>query len=795
LTTLDELAAQEQVHFQVITQRIDSLYLNLNSSNNAQTLALKQNISDAINNIGGQLYTQSSRVITSLTARDNAIEQETLGTIRGLFSSQTAKLDEVKTQLQQKLDANLAITLADIDKREGIISTNVRNAMDILFTQIQKNVGETQGLIKDQTDILKREIDLAINNGANNQKDLLNLINDNVKSSAKDTADSISKLNTEVAAANGLYNNGEPAWLTTLMEKLYSGNSTSGSSNNAGFFETLFSIIGGDSAGNLIGAINSSDIVGEIGKQAEKIGQIETDLINGKFKTLDDFNNALKSAGIQSTILGGAVQLLFVIANIGEVIKAFGSPTITKIDQFSRAAYSLKQLGESDILQGFIRNLMSYDEAVKQLDNLGHSKADSELILKNSFPKFAVQDYFKLAHLGKIDANTLKERIRELGFNEIDMILLGYLNQPRPSIQDLISFAVKEVYSPETYTKFGQYQEFPKEFADRAKLEGLDETYAQQYWAAHWSLPGANQGFELFHRGVISRDDVKYLLKALDVMPYWRDKMIELSYNLVGRIDARRLYAYGIWDKNKVYESYVKNGYSPQDAKDLTQFTIQYDDEQDSKHKTALQTKAHNIYIKAYVNKLANKADTKVRLVQLGYKQQDVDLELDLVAYENYVDTHQTKQLNHRAKIITLSLDGYRKRSLSRSDLLDTLTKNGYTTQEANNEADLTDKESDITFKETIVKEIQKLYFESLYDENAVLTKLIQLGFSNAESLKIIGELQILKSLDDKKPTQMQFEKMYKNAIITKEEYKNILAEIGYNSKYIEQIILLGELQ
>lgn len=793
MTTLDQLAAQEQLHYQVITQRIDNLYTNLNSSNNAQTTQIVQRLNDAVNNLGGQLYTQGSRIITAITARDNAIEQETLTTVRSLFFDQTKKIDATKIELQQKLDAVLSQTKAEIDKQQAIVTANIKNGFDNQYTAIKFASREEQNLIAAIEQNIKNSVSNAITVDNTNTKNLLDLINSNVEESAKNTADNITKVNNTLKESGLFGGSGEPSWLTELMTKLYSGSGVNSKGSDNSIFTNIIRIIAGDSTANVLSAVSSSDVTGELSKQTNKIGEIANNLLSGKYHTIDDFNNALKGAGIESTILGGAVQLFFSILNIGNVISAFGNPSIVKINQFNSAAYSLKQLNDQDIIEAFIRNQISYDQAIKELDNLGHSKEDSILILKNSFPKFNPAQLLKLAHLGKINPDTLKTKMREIGWNEIDAILQGYLNQPRPDIRDLIQFAVKEVYSPESYTKFGQYNEFPKEFADRAKLEGLDEEYAKQYWAAHWQLPSPTMGYDMFHRRIISGDDLKALLKALDVMPYWRDKLIQLSYNVVGRVDTRRLYAYNVWDRNKVYQNYLDQGYSPKDSEDLTKFTVQYDDEQDNKHKTKLQTQAHNVYIKAYNANLLTKQDVKNKLVNLGYKSQEVDLELDLEDYEAFVTANTAKQSNHKQKIVNLAINGYGKRALSRKDFVDTLSKNGYTQAEANLEADLIDKEAALVFKQTIVKEIQKLYFESLLDDNGVLTKLVGLGFGNAEALNIIAELQILKGLDDKKPTPQQFEKMYKSGIISREEYKNILAEYGYNSKYIDQIILLAE--
>src|SRR6185369_10314987 len=275
----------------------------------------------------------------------------------------------------------------------------------------------------------------------------------------------------------------EPAWLSQLMQNLYTTTTpTQNNSPSDSVFTFIARLISGNATADTYNALANADPIGELAKQVKKIQDIADHVLKGDYHTVDDLRNAIKAIGIDDNFIGSVVQIFFAVANIGDLLRAFGTPITTKTLQLVNALYSLRQLTEEDIITGFIRNNMSYDEAVKQMDNLGHSQADSKFILKNSLPVYNANEIFRLGYLGKFNPEQVKENFRKLGWNEIDMILHGYLNQPRPSIQDLITFAVKEVYSPETYTKFGQYQDFPKDFNEQAKLLGLSEDYAKQYW-------------------------------------------------------------------------------------------------------------------------------------------------------------------------------------------------------------------------------------------------------------------------------------------------------------------------
>jgi hypothetical protein len=118
-----------------------------------------------------------------------------------------------------------------------------------------------------------------------------------------------------------------------------------------------------------------------------------------------------------------------------------------------------------------------------------------------------------------------------------------------PGAQDIIRYAVKEAYTPEVYKAFGQDQEYPAIAEGDAEKAGIRPDYLLKEWIAHWILPSAGQGFDLLHRGEITEEELNKLLKALDIMPFWRDKLTALSWDVPNRIELRMLARYGLVDK------------------------------------------------------------------------------------------------------------------------------------------------------------------------------------------------------------------------------------------------------
>lgn len=182
-----------------------------------------------------------------------------------------------------------------------------------------------------------------------------------------------------------------------------------------------------------------------------------------------------------------------------------------------------------------------------------------------------VQVWFLREFVSREDANAL---LQNMGFTAADAERTLDMAFFIPGAQDLITMAVREVFTPETAEKFGQFEDFPEAFAENARLQGISDEWARNYWAAHWALPSVQMGFEMLHRRVITEDELVTLLKAQDVMPFWRDKLTEISYNPLTRVDVRRMHKLGVLTNDEVRNAYKDIGYNETNAQRLLDFTI-----------------------------------------------------------------------------------------------------------------------------------------------------------------------------------------------------------------------------
>ena len=177
---------------------------------------------------------------------------------------------------------------------------------------------------------------------------------------------------------------------------------------------------------------------------------------------------------------------------------------------------------------------------------------------------------------GFIDESTVDGHLSRAGYKGESLNALKELRHRLPTPSDLVRFGVREVFTPEIAERFGQFQDFPPRFGDEMEKQGYTDEWSQAYWAAHWELPSVSAGYEMLHRGVIDLDTLMVLLRAQDVMPFWRQPLVDIAYNLPTRVDTRRLLKAGIWTEAQVYQNYLALGNLPEVARALTDFAIKW---------------------------------------------------------------------------------------------------------------------------------------------------------------------------------------------------------------------------
>lgn len=243
-----------------------------------------------------------------------------------------------------------------------------------------------------------------------------------------------------------------------------------------------------------------------------------------------------------------------------------------------RICYPDQLPSPGDVGSMYHRKLLTETEALTMLRQSGFQKAHAERLLESarSFPP--LEWLFTLYFRDLASEGATRSALNAMGFLDgwdDAMMEAAYFIPP---VSDLITMLVREVFDPKTTAKFGQFEDYPELFTSLAKQQGVSEEWAKNYWAAHWSLPSVQMGYEMLHRGEITEDELEQLMKAQDIMPFWRKPLLAISYNPLTRVDVRRMHALGVIDEKQVDKAYRDLGYNAENAKLMTDFTVKYNE-------------------------------------------------------------------------------------------------------------------------------------------------------------------------------------------------------------------------
>ena len=310
------------------------------------------------------------------------------------------------------------------------------------------------------------------------------------------------------------------------------------------------------------------------------------------------------------------------------------------------------------------------------------------------------------------------------------------LAQIIPPVGDLITMAVRDVWNPQAVSTFQLSEGFPQDFGEWAAKQGLSKDWALKYWQAHWALPSATQGFEMFHRRLIDDGELNLLLQTLDVSPFWRDKLKGIAYNVLTRVDVRRMHQLGILDDEGVYNAHLDMGYSPDHAEVLTAFVIRLNSTAPTEADEDLGRLSRAAILGFYRDGVIDRVRAVALLMTLGHTAEAAGLLID----SEDMDRERQERKAERDLIIEMAQAG----TITFAEAQDGLNGLGLTTLE-----------------------VQR-----------ALTELIR-----AEQKRI------------KLPSIEQATALFKAGIILESDFRDALSRLGYAVKWIDAFVRLAKVK
>jgi len=344
----------------------------------------------------------------------------------------------------------------------------------------------------------------------------------------------------------------------------------------------------------------------------------------------------------------------------------------------------------------------------------GYNDQDIDLMVLASYRLMSEEQLRLSFYRGDITKEQASAYMHQIGYTQsrIDIIMESW--PLIPGVNDLIRFAVKEAFTPEIAEKFGQYEDFPAAVVPWAEKQGLSEDWIKKYWASHWDLPSPSMGYEMLHRGIINEDELKLLMRALDIMPYWRDKLMSISYNPYTRVDVRRMYNMGVLNEAEVLKAYQDIGYDPEHAAKMTEFTVKY---QSAGKKDLTRANVETAYKEYFISR----EDAAGMLKTIGYDDTEVELYLSMDDYtvsKEYVDD-----------IIASIKDKYQENFIDELQARDALQQLNVPTPKVESLLERWTTRKMVGVKIPSKAELFKFYKAKIIDLDTLKKELIKLGY------------------------------------------------------------------
>jgi len=229
-------------------------------------------------------------------------------------------------------------------------------------------------------------------------------------------------------------------------------------------------------------------------------------------------------------------------------------------------------------------------------------------------------------------------------------------------------------------------------------------------------------GFEMLHRRGSVKEELDILLRSADVMPFWRDKLIAISYQPLTRVDIRRMHKMGVLTNDQVLLAYQDIGYIDTDAQLLLDFTIALNEPNQSQDADDLSALTRSNILSFYKNGVFTNNEAEILLQGLGMSEDAANIYLD--------DIDSKLELAERKDETTIIIDQADSGILTFEEAQDALNRLGLETNEVKLAlAELAKREARRT-KLPARGDLDKMLRAKLISEKEYITTMNKIGFA-----------------------------------------------------------------
>ena len=407
-----------------------------------------------------------------------------------------------------------------------------------------------------------------------------------------------------------------------------------------------------------------------------------------------------------------------------------------QIDFF--AILRAKQIDIAQLIDAAVRGHVDPADYLTIGEGLGYDPKQLEIFLKSAGQPLAIGQMLDLWNRGVVKEDDVEQAMRESNINNKYINWAKQLRYNLLGASDYIRFAVREVFDPTQRQALQLDEDYPEILTKKLEKIGYSPEDAKDAWAAHWDLPSPEQVFRMLHFGVL--DDfggleyVKKYLKAADYSPEWRDKMIAISYNPLTRVDVRRAFKIGEIGEEDVYQNYLAEGYTPENARTLTNFAKVDILKEKRDEQELLYGPIKNTLLSMYKARRIERPLLEEKLAGMAFTPEQIERFVNEVEFAREVD--------HAEDVAAAIKSAYVKTQRSRDDTKLLLMSAGYSESMAEQVLEpwdflrqATELSAEQKQQRDLTKaEILAAYMENLVDDALLMDYLKKLGYDPGES-------------------------------------------------------------
>lgn len=211
-----------------------------------------------------------------------------------------------------------------------------------------------------------------------------------------------------------------------------------------------------------------------------------------------------------------------------------------------------------------------------------------------------------------------------------------------PSPSELITMVVREAFDPRFVTPA------PEIFAKYMELQGFSKEWSDRFWTAHWRWVPNETAIDMFHRGIISMEDLQRTFIINDVHPQTLEWWTKYIYRLPNRVEARIMGRFGLLTQEQMDRILKAEGIDPEFIPALRTMIFEY-------HLGSVQTKIESFAISAYEDGMISAEVFRQWMTVARFPESVIALAQQLADYKRNVAIRQEK----RKLIKTWAKKGY----------------------------------------------------------------------------------------------------------------------------------------